>query len=64
MKILLSFITVCLLCSCGQSHYSPLDTYLDARIKGDSLNEVSRIKAQQYIDSVKGAHIVIHMSKY
>ena len=32
--------------------YSPLDTYINASIKSDSLNKDAKIKAQLFIDSL------------
>lgn len=58
--LLLIFVAACF-ASCGSSSYSPLDTYLKARMEGDSLNEKSRIEAQKFIDSTNNAHIVIHL---
>jgi len=55
MKLLLSFIVVSILCSCGQSNYSPLDTYINTTIEVDSLNNVSNINAQHYIDSINAS---------
>ncbi len=60
MKALIIIILAACFASCNTSHYSPLDTYLNTRHQSDSLKEVSRVAAQSYIDSIKGAHIVIH----
>lgn len=64
MKYILAILVICFLASCGSASYSPLDSYINASIKGDSLNEASKIAAQKFIDSTNNAIINIHLHKY
>lgn len=52
----LTAILILAFCSCTNTSYSPIDSYLKATIKNDSLNAASYNDAVKFIDSLNNSH--------
>jgi len=53
IKLLVIALVAVSLCSCNAKwDYSPMDKYIKTSIEIDSLNKVSKIEGQRFIDSV------------
>lgn len=49
-------ILIAAFCSCKSTSYSPIDSYLKATIKNDSLNAASYNDAAKFIGSLNNSH--------
>jgi hypothetical protein len=51
-KLLIAFLIVLTLASCGKYDYSPLDSYVKASVESHEANIKARAEAQSFIDSI------------